>query len=44
MDHLVKDVEIEESKLQRKLSVFLTNLLYKEQSTIGIIKNKKRIT
>ena len=39
MDQLVKDIEIEESKLQRKLSVILINLLYKEQSTIGGKKN-----
>ena len=41
MDQLVKDIEIEESKLQRKLSVILINLLYKEQSTIGEKKKKK---
>lgn len=40
MDQLVKDIEIEESKLQRKLSVILINLLYKEQSTIGGKKKK----
>ena len=43
MDQLVKDIEIEESKLQRKLSVILINLLYKEQSKIGGKKKKKQL-